>query len=104
MHYGGLRVLRGSYWTISRYRRRNADAGRNNRAISARMPLTVFDIKGVPGDRRERIETAVVAGGKHVTAPHEAWIASDPFKRGVRAKSAASKSMLCEPAPVALSV
>jgi hypothetical protein len=27
------------------------------------MPLTVFDIRGVPGHRRERIETAVVAGG-----------------------------------------
>jgi hypothetical protein len=26
------------------------------------MPLTVFDIKGVPGHRRERIEAAVVAG------------------------------------------
>ena len=49
-----------------------------------RMPLTVFDIKGVPGHRRERIETAVVAGGKHVSAPHEAWIATDPFKGGVR--------------------
>lgn len=48
------------------------------------MPLTVFDIKGVPGHRRERIETAVVAGGKHITAPHEAWIATDPFKGGVR--------------------
>jgi hypothetical protein len=49
----------------------------------AEMPITVFDIKGVPGHRRERIETAVVAGGKHITAPHEAWIATDPFK-GVR--------------------
>jgi hypothetical protein len=27
------------------------------------MPLTVFDIKGIPGHRRERIEAAVVAGG-----------------------------------------
>ena len=23
-------------------------------------------------------------GGKHATAPHEAWIATDPFKGGVR--------------------
>ncbi len=38
------------------------------------MPLTVFDIKGVPGHRRERIEAAVVAGGKYTKAPHEAWI------------------------------
>jgi hypothetical protein len=48
------------------------------------MPITVFDIKGVPGHRRERIETAVVAGGKHNRAPNEAWIAADPFKGGVR--------------------
>jgi hypothetical protein len=48
------------------------------------MPLTVFDIKGVPGHRRERIETAVVAGGKHVSAPYEAWVATDPLKGGFR--------------------
>jgi len=48
------------------------------------MPVTVFDIKGVPGHRRERIEAAVVAGGKHTKAPHEAWIAADPFKGGFR--------------------
>ena len=48
------------------------------------MPLTVFDTKGIPATRRERIEAAVVAGGKHVAAPHEAWIASDPFRNGVR--------------------
>ena len=48
------------------------------------MPLTVFDIKGVPGTRRERIEAAVVSGGRHTTGPHEAWIAADPFKGGFR--------------------
>ena len=48
------------------------------------MPLTVFDIKGVPGHRRERIEAAVVAGGKHAEGPHEAWISADPFKSGFR--------------------
>ena len=48
------------------------------------MPLTIFDIKGVPGHRRERIEAAVVAGGKHTQGPHEAWITADPFKRGFR--------------------
>jgi hypothetical protein len=26
----------------------------------------------------------VVAGGKHARGPHEAWIASDPFKGGFR--------------------
>jgi hypothetical protein len=48
------------------------------------MPLTVFDIKGVPGTRRERIEAAVVAGGRHTTGPHEAWISADPFNGGFR--------------------
>jgi hypothetical protein len=48
------------------------------------MPLTVFDIKGVPGYRRERIEAAVAAGGSQAEGPHEAWIAADPFKNGFR--------------------
>ena len=48
------------------------------------MPLTVFDIKGVPGNRRERIEAAVIAGGRHASCPHEAWIAADPFNGGFR--------------------
>ena len=48
------------------------------------MPLTVFDIKGLPGHRRERIEAAVVAGGRHASGPHEAWIAADPFRGGSR--------------------
>lgn len=48
------------------------------------MPITVFDVRGVPGSRRERIETAVVAGGRHAAGPHEAWIAADPFKGGFR--------------------
>jgi hypothetical protein len=41
------------------------------------MPLTIFSIKGLPGSRRERIEVAVVAGGKHARGPHEGWIAVD---------------------------
>ena len=48
------------------------------------MPLTVFDIKGIGGSRRERIEAAVVAGGRQVIGPYEGWIAADPFKGGVR--------------------
>ena len=48
------------------------------------MPITVFDIKGIPGTRRERIEAAVVAGGRSARGPHEAWIAADPFKGGFR--------------------
>jgi hypothetical protein len=42
------------------------------------MPLTVFSIKGPPSSRRERIEAAVVAGGKQTRGPHEGWIAVDP--------------------------
>jgi hypothetical protein len=48
------------------------------------VPLRVFDTKGIPATRRERIEAAVEAGGKHVSGPYEAWISSDPFRGGVR--------------------
>jgi hypothetical protein len=48
------------------------------------MPITVFDVKGVPGHRRERIETAVVAGGKHASISYEGWIAAEPFKGRIR--------------------
>jgi len=48
------------------------------------MPLIIFDTKGIPAHRPERIERAVEAGGRNTTAPHEAWIASDPFRGGVR--------------------
>lgn len=48
------------------------------------MPLTVFDCKGIPATRRERIEAAVEAGGKQAAGPYEGWIATDPFRGGVR--------------------
>jgi hypothetical protein len=48
------------------------------------MPITVFQTTGIPGHLRERIEAAVVAGGKHATGAHEAWIAADPFKGGYK--------------------
>jgi hypothetical protein len=48
------------------------------------MPRTVFDTKGIPSHRRERIEAAVVAGGRHTKAPHEAWLAAYPFNGGFR--------------------
>ena len=48
------------------------------------MPLLVFDCKGIPATRRERIETAVEAGGRHVKEQYEGWIAADPFRGGVR--------------------
>ena len=48
------------------------------------MPITVFDVKGIPANRRERIESAVVAGGKHTPGPHEVWIAADPLQGGFK--------------------
>ena len=48
------------------------------------MPLTVFDTKGIPAHRRERIEAAVTAGGKHVRKLYEGWIATDPLRGDVR--------------------
>jgi hypothetical protein len=48
------------------------------------MPLTVFDCKGISATRRERIEAAVEAAGKHVAQPYEGWIAADPLRVGVR--------------------
>jgi hypothetical protein len=45
------------------------------------MPLTVFSLRGVHGNRRERIEAAVIAGGRHATGPHEVWMAADPLNR-----------------------
>uniref|UniRef100_Q01TP8 Uncharacterized protein n=1 Tax=Solibacter usitatus (strain Ellin6076) TaxID=234267 RepID=Q01TP8_SOLUE len=38
----------------------------------------MFGIKSVPDFRRERIEAAVVPGGKSTRMPHEAWIATNP--------------------------
>ena len=48
------------------------------------MPITVFDVKGIPATRREQIEAAVVAAGRHLSAPHEAWITADPFHGGFK--------------------
>jgi hypothetical protein len=48
------------------------------------MPITVFDTKGIPGNRRERIEAAVVAAGANMSTPYEAWIIADPFRGGFK--------------------
>ena len=50
------------------------------------MPLTVFFVKGIPylDPRRERIQGAVEAGGRHVSTVHGAWIAVDPIRGGVK--------------------
>ena len=48
------------------------------------MPITIFDTKGIPATWRDPIESAVVAGGRNVTAPHEAWIAADLLRGGFK--------------------
>jgi hypothetical protein len=48
------------------------------------VPITVFDVKGIPATRRERIEAAVEAAGRYVATPHEAWIAADPLHGGYK--------------------
>ena len=48
------------------------------------MPLIVFDCKGITATRRERIQAAVEAGGRHVKEQYEGWIATDPFRGRVR--------------------
>ena len=60
---------------------RPAPSGASNRL---QMPLTVFDSKGIPASRRARIEGAVVAAGRSLSQPYEAWIAADPLRGGVR--------------------
>lgn len=48
------------------------------------MPLAVFQMTGVPYQRRERLETALKMAGAH-TAPHYiAWVAADPFSGGFK--------------------
>jgi hypothetical protein len=48
------------------------------------MPVTIFDCQGISATRRDRIQAAVEAGGKHFSASYEAWISSDPFRGSVR--------------------
>jgi hypothetical protein len=45
------------------------------------VPLTVFDCKGIPATRRERIEAAVVTGGRAVTGRFEARLSAAPGAR-----------------------
>ncbi|MGA3241966.1 MAG: hypothetical protein ABSG03_37405 [Bryobacteraceae bacterium] len=67
------------------------------------MPVTVFDIKGLPGHRRERIEAAVVAGGKHTKAPQKAWIAADLLGTTAGHQVKTGSSAACRAAIVELS-
>ena len=48
------------------------------------MPLAIFDCKGILALRRECIEAAVMAGGRHASGLYEGWIATDPFRGDVR--------------------
>jgi len=41
------------------------------------MSLTVFETRGIPATRRERIIAAVEAGAKCASGPFEAWVTSD---------------------------
>jgi hypothetical protein len=56
--------------------------------ITGSPPSRGWDLKlthyRISATRRERIEAAVEAGGKHVAQPFEGWIAADPFRGGVR--------------------
>ena len=63
---------------------RAADGQRHRLQSNLAVPLLVFDTKGIPAIRRERIEAAVVAGGKHLRDSYEAWITTDPFHGGVQ--------------------
>jgi len=56
------------------------------------VPLTVFDTKGIPANRKERIEAAVEAGGKHIKDPYGAWISTDLFRGYRRMAEDASQS------------
>ena len=72
-------------WRASAFADRERLGGTRHRLQSSvAVPLLVFDTKGIPATRRERIVTAVEAGGKHMSGPHEAWITTDPFRGGVR--------------------
>src|ERR1035437_826571 len=54
------------------------------RRTDLQMPLTVFDSTEIPTSRRARIEGAVVAGGRSLSQPYEAWTAADPLRGIVR--------------------
>jgi hypothetical protein len=43
-----------------------------------------FRLQGNPATRRDGIEVAVEAGGRHVKEQYEGWIAADLFRGGVR--------------------
>jgi hypothetical protein len=57
------------------------DSGSSELSVElAWMPITIFDVKGIPAATREHIEEAVAAARRNLSAPHEAWIAADPLR------------------------
>ena len=48
------------------------------------MPITLFDVKGIPLNSASASKRSVVTGGEHVSVPHEAFISADPFGAGVK--------------------
>jgi hypothetical protein len=48
------------------------------------MPLIVFACKRIPALRRDRVEAAVFAGGRHQSGIFEAWISTDPLRGDIR--------------------
>ena len=78
-----LRPARGRMATCaSGGREIGAPVGRDSSYKHDSLPVTVFDTKGIPASRRERVQAAVEAGGKQVTELYEARIAAD--RQGVR--------------------
>src|SRR5437899_71930 len=52
--------------------------------LGFRMPLTVFDVKGIPATRRKLIEAVIEKGRRRPAHSHEAWVATDSLGGGVR--------------------
>jgi hypothetical protein len=50
------------------------------------MPITIFDVKGIAAQRRERVEAAVMAGGKTTSGAHEAWIVADSLGGSIKVR------------------
>jgi len=48
------------------------------------MPLSVFQMTGVPYQRRERLETALKIAGSHTATHYIAWVAAGPFSGGFK--------------------
>jgi len=48
------------------------------------MPLTTFDVKGVPGNRRERIEKVSWLEGRTCRSPTRVGSLADPFRKAIK--------------------